>query len=164
MSAGDAFLDTSVVLYLLSDEAAKADRTEELLAQTGVVSVQVLNEFAAVASRKLALSLPEIREVLGTIRTLCVTHPLTEESHDLGLEIAERHGFSLYDSMIVASALLAGCRTLYSEDLQHRQVIDKRLTIVVDGVGVIASIAQLVGNATTTIDAVRYPQSRVRVT
>ena len=130
MSAGDAFLDTSVVLYLLSDEAAKADRTEELLAQTGVVSVQVLNEFAAVASRKLALSVPEIREVLGTVRTLCVTHPLTEESHDLGLEIAERHGFSLYDSMIVASALLAGCKVLYTEDLQHRQVIEKRLTVV----------------------------------
>ncbi len=130
MSAGDAFLDTSVVLYLLSDEAAKADRTEELLAQTGVVSVQVLNEFAAVASRKLALSLPEIREVLGTVRTLCITHPLTEASHDLGLEIAQRHRFSLYDSMIVASALLAGCKTLYTEDLQHRQVIEKRLTVV----------------------------------
>jgi predicted nucleic acid-binding protein len=130
MSDADAFFDTSVVLYLLSDDAAKADRTEELIAQTGVISVQVLNEFAAVAKRKLALSLPEVREVLGTVRSLCVTHPLTEESHDLGLEIAERHGFSMYDSMIVASALLAGCKTLYSEDLQHRQVIDKRLTVI----------------------------------
>lgn len=129
MSDADAFFDTSVVLYLLSADVAKANRVEELLARKGVVSVQVLNEFAAVARRKLALSLPEIREVLGAVRASCVTHPLTVEHHDRGLEIAERHGFSLYDSMIVASALLGGCRTLYSEDLQHRQVIDNTLTI-----------------------------------
>jgi predicted nucleic acid-binding protein len=130
MSDAEAFFDTSVVLYLLSDDARKADRAEELIAKSGAVSVQVLNEFAAVARRKLALSLHEIREILGTVRTLCVTHALTEEGHDLGLEIADRHGFSLYDSMIVASALLAGCKTLYTEDLQHRQVIDKRLTVI----------------------------------
>ena len=47
------FLDTNVVLYLLSADAAKADRAEELLAGGGIISVQVLNEFAAVASRKL---------------------------------------------------------------------------------------------------------------
>jgi predicted nucleic acid-binding protein len=130
MSGASVFFDTSVVLYLLSDDTEKAERVEELVAQKDVISVQVLDEFAAVATRKLALSLPEIREVLGTIRTLCVTHPLTEESHELGLEIAERFGFSVYDSMIVASALLAGCKTLYSEDLQHRQLIEKRLTMI----------------------------------
>lgn len=130
MSAAESFLDTSVVLYLLSGDADKADRAEELLARSGAVSVQVLNELAALARRKLSLSLPEVREVLATIRTLCVTHPLTEESHDLGLEIAERYAFSLFDSMIVASALLAECKMLYSEDLQHRQVIDKRLTVI----------------------------------
>jgi predicted nucleic acid-binding protein len=130
MSDAEAFFDTSVVLYLLSDDAAKADRAEELLARRGAVSVQVLNEFAAVAKRKRALSIPEIRDVLEAVRALCAIHPLTEECHDLGLEIAERYGFSVYDSMIVASALQAECKTLYSEDLQHRQIIDKRLRII----------------------------------
>jgi predicted nucleic acid-binding protein len=130
MSAADAFLDTSVVLYLLSGEGEKADRVEALLDRKSAISVQVLNEFAAVAIREHALSLPEVRECLEGVRELCVTHPLTNESHVRGLEIAERYGFSLYDSMIVATALQAECRTLYSEDLQHGQVIDKRLTVI----------------------------------
>jgi predicted nucleic acid-binding protein len=130
MSDAEAFFDTSVLLYLLSAETGKADRAEELLEQSGVISVQVLNEFTVVGTRKLGLSFAEVREVLGTIRTVCDTQPLTVEHHDKATEIAERYGFSFYDSVIVASALLAGCRTLYSEDLQHRQVIDKRLTVI----------------------------------
>lgn len=130
MSDAESFFDTSVLLYLLSAEPEKADRVEALLEQRGVISVQVLNEFSAVATRKLGLSFAEIREVLGTVRALCNTHPLAIEHHDKGIEVAERYGFSFYDSMIIASALLAGCKTLYSEDLQHRQVIDEHLTVI----------------------------------
>ncbi|MGA8419687.1 MAG: PIN domain-containing protein, partial [Pseudolabrys sp.] len=71
MSAADSFFDTNVLLYLLSKDAAKADLAEALLATGGVVSVQVLNEFASVATRKLAMTIPEIREVLSTIRAVC---------------------------------------------------------------------------------------------
>ena len=130
MSGAESFFDTSVLLYLLSAEAAKADRVEELLEHRGIISVQVLNEFTAVATRKLGLSFTEVRELLGTVRTLCSTHPLAVEHHDKGVEIAERYRFSFYDSIIIASALLAGCKTLYSEDLQHRQVIEKQLTVL----------------------------------
>lgn len=130
MSGAEAFFDTSVLLYLLSAEAEKADRVEELVEQSGVISVQVLNEFTAVATRKLHLSFSEVREVLGVIRTACVTQPLTSEHYDKAVEIAERYRFSFYDSVIVASALLAGARTLYAEDLQHRQIIDKRLKVI----------------------------------
>lgn len=130
MSEVKSFFDTSVLLYLLSAETEKADRAEQLLEQSGAISVQVLNEFTAVAIRKLKLSYAEVREVLGTVRTICVTHALTVEHHEKGTEIAERYGFSFYDSVIVASALLAGCKTLYSEDLQHQQIIDKQLTVL----------------------------------
>ena len=130
MSGADTFLDTSVLLYLLSSDAPKADRAEELLSRRGMISVQVLNEFAAAALRKRSLSITEVREALESIRSLCVTRPLTVEIHELGLEVAERYGFSIYDSMIVASALEAGCRRLLSEDLQHGQVIDKRLKVL----------------------------------
>jgi predicted nucleic acid-binding protein len=130
MSGAESFFDTSVLLYLLSAEAAKADRVEELLEQTGTISVQVLNEFTAVATRKLGLSFAEVREVLGVIRTVCVTHPVTVEHYDKAVEIAERYRFSFYDSVIIASALLSGCKTLYSEDLQHKQVIENQLTVI----------------------------------
>jgi predicted nucleic acid-binding protein len=129
MSGADVFFDTSVMLYLLSSNSQKADRVEALLAAGGAISVQVLNEFAAVAHRKKALAWSEVREALGAIRAACVAYPVTEDVHDRGLDIAERYGFSIFDSMIVAVAQVAGCRTLFSEDLQHRQVIDKTLTV-----------------------------------
>ena len=125
----ETFFDTNVLLYLLSEDAAKADRAEELIASGGVISVQVLNEFAAVTSRKLGMSWGEIRDILLPIRAVCEIEAVTVETHDRGIEIAERYGFSFYDAMIVASALRGGCKTLYSEDLQQGQVIDRQLRI-----------------------------------
>jgi predicted nucleic acid-binding protein len=130
MSAVDAFFDTSVLMYLLSSDAAKSDRVEALLADRGTISVQVLNEFAAVAIRKLKMPLPEVREVLDTIRAVCDVEPVTVETHDRALAVVERYGFSLYDSLLIAAALNAGCRILYSEDLQHGQLIDRQLRVV----------------------------------
>ena len=129
MSGGNAFFDTNVVLYLLSADAAKADRAESLLATGGTISVQVLNEFAAVALRKMRMSWPEIREALEPVRAVCSVQPLLIETHDQATKIAERYGLSIYDSLIVASALLAGCKTLYSDDMQNGQVIERSLTI-----------------------------------
>ena len=124
MSAADCFLDTNVLLYLLSKDAAKADRAEALLATGGIVSVQVLNEFVSVA-RKLAMTIAEIREILSTMRAVCVVRSLDIETHELGLEMAERYGFSIYDGLIVAAAVRAGSAILYTEDLQPGQVIDQ---------------------------------------
>ena len=129
MSGVDVFLDTDVVLYLLSADTVKADRAEELLAIGGLISVQVLNEFAAVASRKLKMSWSEIRDVLAQVRAVCPVEPMSIETHERALQVAERYGLAIYDALIVAAALLAGCTTLYSEDLQHGQVIERQLTI-----------------------------------
>jgi predicted nucleic acid-binding protein len=128
MSEAGNFFDTNVLLYLLSKDAAKADRAEMLLASGGVVSVQVLNEFASVALRKLAMTILETREILSTIRAVCIVKPLDIETHELGLDMAERYGFSIYDGLIVAAAIRGGCSILYTEDLQQGQVIDQ-LTI-----------------------------------
>jgi predicted nucleic acid-binding protein len=130
MRGGDAFFDTSVILYLLSGDGGKANCVEDLLLQRGHVNAQVLNELAAVSLRKLSLSPGEIREFLLGIREFCRTHALTIEVHERGLEVVERYGFSLYDSMIVAAALESGCRCLYSEDLQHGQLIEKQLRVI----------------------------------
>ena len=124
----DVFFDTNVLLYLLSDDARKARRAEDVLSLGGVVSVQILNEFAAAALSKRMLNFAELREILGTIRTVCTVKAVDLETHDLGLTLAERYRFSVYDSMIVAAALRAGCTTLYSEDFRHQQTIE-RLTI-----------------------------------
>jgi predicted nucleic acid-binding protein len=129
MNAAEVFYDTNVVLYLLSGEAKKADCAEELLAAGGRISVQVLNEFAAVASRKLGMGWPEIGEILAEVRAVCPVESVAIETHERGLAVAARYGLNIYDAMIVASALLAGCKLLYSEDLQHGQVFERQLTV-----------------------------------
>jgi predicted nucleic acid-binding protein len=130
MSDADTFFDTSVLLYLLSDDSVKADRVEQLLVEHGTISVQVLNEFAAVALRKLRMPLGDVREILDTVRTICGVESITLATHDRGLAINERYGFSLYDSMIVSSALIVGSKVLYSADLLDGQVIDDQLRVV----------------------------------
>lgn len=129
MSGADSFFDTSVLLYLLSGDAVKADRIETLLAARGVISVQVLNEFAVVAIRKLKIPLHEVREILDTIRAVCAVEPITVDAHDRGLAVFERYKFSFYDSILIATALISGANILYSENLQHRQVIDNQLRV-----------------------------------
>ena len=129
MSAAEQFVDTNVLLYLLSADDAKADRAEEVLSAGGTITVQELNEFASVALRKLSMSIAEIREVLAAIRAVCKIVPIGVETHDRALQLAERYGLSVYDALIVASAILAGCKTLLSEDMQDGQTIDGCLEI-----------------------------------
>ena len=124
-----AFIDTNILLYLLSEDSINADRAETIVRAGGIISVQVLNELANVAHRKLAMPWMEINELLSIIRSLCFIEPLTIENHDLGILIAERYKLSVYDAMIVAAAILSGCDTLYSEDMQDGLLIDDQLRI-----------------------------------
>lgn len=130
MSVAEAFFDTNVLLYLYSNDTAKADRVEELLADRGTISVQVLNEFASVALRKFHMPLGEVRETLDTIRALCRVESVTAATHDRGLDIHERYGFALYESLLLAAAQLAAVTVFYTEDLQDGQVIDGKLRLV----------------------------------
>ena len=124
------FFDTNLLVYVVGRDDARTGAAEMLLAAGGVVSVQVLNELAAVAHRKLGMSWEEVAAALAAIRVLCAAPvPLTVDTHDAALRIAARYGFHIYDALIVASALEADCTTLYSEDLQAGQVIDGTLTI-----------------------------------
>jgi len=124
-----SFFDTNVVMYLASGDPTKADRTESLIAGGGIISVQVLNEVANVARRKMRLSWEQTHSFLSTVRALLPVEPLTIETHETGLVLAERYRLSTYDSMIAAAALLADCDTLWSEDMQNGMLIDTRLRI-----------------------------------
>ncbi|MEH2546217.1 putative nucleic acid-binding protein [Bradyrhizobium sp. AZCC 2262] len=124
-----SFFDTNVLIYLASGDASKADRAEATIAGGGSISVQVLNELANVARRKMQMTWDETHALLNTLRGLLTIHPVTVETHEAGLRIAERYGLSLYDSMIAASALDASCDTLWSEDMQHGMKLDEGLRI-----------------------------------
>jgi predicted nucleic acid-binding protein len=124
-----SFFDSNVVLYLASADTAKAERAERIVGAGGTISVQVLNEIANVTRRKMRMSWDEIHAFLGTVRALLPVVPISRETHDAGLALAERYGLSVYGAMIVASALLSGCDTLWSEDMQDGLTIDGTLRI-----------------------------------
>ena len=125
-----SFFDTNVLLYIASGDLTKADRAEELIGAGGTISVQVLNEIANVARRKMAMSWTDTRAFLSMIRGLLPVEPVTIDVHETGLALAERPGLSIYDAMIAASALHADCDTLWSEDMRDGIVLDNRLRIV----------------------------------
>ena len=134
MSGVDAqscvFFDTNILLYLLSENDKKADCSETLISRGGIISAQVLNEFASVASKNLRMEYADIREILDSLRSICTVVPLSLETHNMGIDIAERYGFAFYDSLIVASALQSDCSILYTENLQNNQIIEKQLTLI----------------------------------
>ncbi len=120
-----AFLDTNILLYAFAEKDPRTGIAEDLLSAGARVGVQVLNEFAAVAMRKLGWPLEEISEALLAIRVLCPEPvPVTIETHDRALRIVKRYSYHIYDALIVAAALEASCTTLYSEDLRDGHVIE----------------------------------------
>lgn len=125
-----AFLDTNVFVYAIIQDDARCHAAEELISAGGTVSVQVLNEFAAVVRRKANMPWGEVQLALESIEVLCPDPlPITLDTHKKALALAEKHAYGIYDALIVASALEAECTILYSEDMQDGQVIDRRLTI-----------------------------------
>ena len=123
------FVDTNIVLYLL-DDGPKADRAEAILGQGPRISVQVLNETMVNCRRKADLSWDETDMFLAGIRALCPVEDLTLQTHEVGRALAERYGFSVYDAMIVAAALIAGCSTLWTEDMHKGLLVENQLRVV----------------------------------
>ena len=118
------FIDSNIVLYLLSGDAAKADRAQTILEAGGVVSVQVLNEVASVCLRKLKMPWQEVDALLLAVKTACDVMPLTIASHEKAVEVAKRFQLSFYDANIVATSLISGAKVLLSEDMHSGLLID----------------------------------------
>lgn len=115
------FLDTNIIVYLMSGDVAKASRAESLIASGGVISTQVLNEFTSVARRKLALSWGETEEVLQALKANLEVVPLTLSLHERAVALASAHDLNIYDASIVAAALENGCDVVLTEDMQNGQ-------------------------------------------
>ena len=119
------FLDTNILVYAAAQQDLRSARARDLLRQRCQISVQVLNEFTAVAHRKLRRPWQEIGIALTAIRALCLPPlPITLDTHRHAVRIAERTGYRFYDSLILASALQARCDTVWSEDMTDGQRIE----------------------------------------
>ncbi len=114
-----AFFDTNILVYA-QQAGSKAERARELFARGGKLSVQVLNEFTAVSRRKQGKDWHDIADAIADV-LLLVDPPLalTLDINAAARALAEHHGLSFHDALIVAAAVAAECDILYSEDLQH---------------------------------------------
>lgn len=126
----DSFLDTNIIIYSLGNDVEKSRKSIELITKNPVISVQVLNESANTLGRKFSMPVGDIEAVIRRLVKECSVKPLTENIHFSALEIKETYKFSFYDSLIIASALEANCNILYSEDMQHKQIISNQLQII----------------------------------
>jgi predicted nucleic acid-binding protein len=113
------FFDTNILIYTITADA-RGGVARSRLGDGGVVSTQVLNEFVRIARKKLRLdwlivesALIEVRAALDDVR------PVALSTHEFAVSLARRDGFDIYDALILAAAIEAGCETLYSEDFQH---------------------------------------------
>lgn len=128
------FVDTNIWLYALASE--DADPKHRLAARfllgltRPVVNSQVIREASSNLLKKAGLAELQLRAIIEDWYRDCEIHPSNAAQHLLASELRENHAFSYWDSLIVAAAIDAGCSTLYSEDMQHGQVIADCLTIV----------------------------------
>ena len=117
------FLDSNIVLYLLSADHNKADTAQSLLSQSPCISVQVLNEVTSVCLRKLKMNWSEIHDLLAVVKATCQIEPLTVATHAQAVQIAQMHQVSFYDAHILAAAKAAGAHTLMTEDMHNGQTL-----------------------------------------
>jgi len=122
-------LDSNILVYAFTTDS-RARAAQALLERGCFVSVQGLNEFTNVARRKLGMSWEEVRVALDAMRTVCRgVLPIDTETHEEGLRVAERYGYPIFDALVVATALRAGCDILHTEDMHDGMLIDERLRI-----------------------------------
>src|ERR1035441_1612199 len=105
-----AFFDTNILIYALAVRAGspsdlRTQVAEKTLSLGGVVSVQVLNEFTDVTTSKFKMGWNTVEQCLEVIDALCGRAiSLTAETHTAAIDISKRHGYRIYDSLILAAA------------------------------------------------------------
>ncbi len=124
------FLDTNVLIYSVGNIISKKKISVNLIGKNASISTQIITESANVMYRKLKYGFPEIRSITDRFVKEMNLHIITHSTVKSAFNIAEKYGFSYYDSQVIASALESDCATLYSEDLQHNQRIESRLRII----------------------------------
>ena len=124
------FLDTNILLYLLSDDKSKKDKAKKLFQSDHHISIQVLNEFSNVSLKRFKLSISDTKEIIENISKKSKIVPYSEKTILSALDLKERYKYQFYDSLILATALENSCEILYSEDMQHKQIIEQSLQII----------------------------------
>jgi len=123
------FIDTNLLIYYVSNDASRKAVVKDLLVDI-IISSQVITEFVAATVKKQILSFDDSVKYAKEFLDLFYLGLIDNEAILLSFKIAEQYKYSIWDSLIIASALESNCSALYTEDLQHGQIIDKKLKII----------------------------------
>ncbi len=132
------FFDTNTVVYLFdSSEKEKHFRINELLSEyIGKISVcissQVINEFITITTGRIKnpIRFEKQKEILKFLKIIFIISPLTVDTSLTAVDLKQKYRFSYWDSLVLASALENDCSVIYSEDMQHNQIIEGKLRII----------------------------------
>ncbi len=124
------FIDTNVLLYLYDLNNEKKRRAKDILKSNQCISTQVLNEFSNISIKKLKLNHDDLSKNLKKIIEKTTVFVFNEDTILDAIDIREKYKFQYYDSLIIATALENKCTILYSEDMQHGQIIERQLKII----------------------------------
>ncbi len=123
------FLDTNIVVYLLSGDSEKSNKAEQLVMAYPIISTQVANEFANVCLKKMKFTKEETQALVKSLLNACQTISVSVETIHKAMQLSNRYALSYWDSLIVAAAVLSDATLLYSEDMQQGLEIET-ITIV----------------------------------
>lgn len=128
----NSFLDTNILIYAYSiSELNKKNKSIELLNHKNIIlSAQVINEFVWIMSRKYNVDLIKldmiVKNLFDTYRIVLIDKKVIE----LAIKLSIKYNFSYWDGLILSASLVNECNIIYTEDLQHGQIIDNKLTIL----------------------------------
>jgi predicted nucleic acid-binding protein len=128
----NVFMDTNILLYAYSDtEIERKETALSLLEQEKVYfSTQVINEFIWIMNRKFNVNMNSLKLISEGIFEMYKVVLIDKASITTATDISSKYKFSYWDSLMIASAIASNCNILYTEDLQHGQVIENRLTVI----------------------------------
>ena len=125
------FLDTNILLYAFSSkEIQKHEIAKKIVLADAVISVQVINEVSVNLIKKFKFSEDEVASFIKSSYARYQFATLDKETFLKASSLRKKYFLSYFDSIIVATALMADCNILYSEDMQHNLIVNNCLKIV----------------------------------
>jgi predicted nucleic acid-binding protein len=126
----EIFIDSNIILYLMDSDEHKRSIAQNILLKKPCINSQVLTEVANVCKRRFKYEKEQILRLWDDLLSDCFFVPSTKTTFHTAIALTKKYNFQLFDALIVASALDANCNTLYSEDMQHKMIIENKLTII----------------------------------
>ena len=129
----DVFIDSNILLYYTLGTPGEIAVLQKIFSNSSYsihISTQVVNEFCNVAIKKKMRSTAQIADLVQMFEETYLIDTIWPATARLALNIRYKYKLSFYDSLITASALENNCRIIYSQDLHHGLLIEKKMKIV----------------------------------